>query len=396
MLSAEWGPIPCRWAVAPGALRSGDIVELEGWIRRGEIQVSALRILAPALELGGQPGWQEEEEQQTSKRANLGLRAQVLQAIRDFFAGEGFLEVETPILVYAPGQEAQLRLFETAFIGRTTLPCCLVSSPEHHMKRLLGAGCRRIFQLARSFRNGERSPQHNPEFTMLEWYRTYASYEEIMVDVEELVAAVCLAVKGTARVQYQGRTFDLTPPWERLTVREAFARFAGMDLELGSSAEEFYLQAREICPSVDTSDTWEEIFFKVFLEKVEPAMAAGRPVLLKDYPACMAALAKIKAGEQVAERAEAYVAGLELANGFTELNDPQEQRRRFAAEREKRAARGYPLHPLDEEFLQMMERGMPPAGGMALGVDRLVMLLADAPQIDAIIAFPFDHAEGYL
>lgn len=265
------------------------------------------------------------------------------------------------------------------------------------MKRLLGAGCERIFQLGRAFRNGERSALHNPEFTMLEWYRAYASYEEIMGDVEELVAAVSREVRGTTLLEYQGRRVNLRPPWRRLTVREAFGEFAGLDLDLGASAEEFRRQARDTCPSVDTEDTWEEIFFKVLLDRVEPGMAAaGRPVLLKDYPASMAALAKLRPVDQVAERVEAYVAGLELANGFTELNDPREQRQRFMEERRKRAAIGYPLHPVDEDFLQMMELAMPPAGGMALGVDRLVMLLADAGRIDEVIAFPFDHAEGCL
>lgn len=396
VLSAEWGQLRCRWK-APVAVRySGDLVELEGRMGKDGVQVSALRVLVPALQMRDQGGREDCERKNAAKRANLLVRARVLQAIRSFFVGARFLEVETPALVHAPGQEAHLLLFETTFKGQTNLPCCLISSPEHHMKRLLGAGCERIFQLSRSFRNGERSEVHNPEFTLLEWYRAYASYEEIMVDVEHLVASVCLAVRGTTRIEYQGRSLDLTPPWERLRVQEAFGRFAGVDLKLGSSTEEFYLQVRDHCPSVDTRDTWEEIFFKVFLEKVEPAMAAGRPVLLKDYPASMAALAKVVAGEQVAERVEAYVGGLELANGFTELNDPLEQRRRFMVEREKRTAQGYPLHPLDEGFLQMLELGMPPAGGMALGVDRLVMLLADVPRIDEIIAFPFDDAEGSL
>jgi lysyl-tRNA synthetase class 2 len=265
------------------------------------------------------------------------------------------------------------------------------------MKRLLGAGCERIFQLGRAFRNGERSSLHNPEFTMLEWYRAYAGYEEIMEDVEGLVATVAREVRGATLIPYQGREVELAPPWPRLTVREAFARFAGLELDFGLDIEAFRRQAKGSCPSVDSEDGWEEIFFKVFLEKVEPGMAAeGRPVLLKDYPPSMAALAKLREGDQVAERVEAYIGGLELANGFTELNDPQEQRRRFAEERRKRTAKGQPLHPLDEEFLQMMELGMPPAGGMALGVDRLLMLVADAGQIDQVMAFPFEHTEGGL
>ncbi|MCC7264467.1 MAG: EF-P lysine aminoacylase GenX [Candidatus Latescibacteria bacterium] len=324
----------------------------------------------------------------------LELRAQVLAAIRGYFGQAGFLEVETPSLVPAPGQEAHLQLFETTFHGREPLSCFLVSSPEHHMKRLLGAGCERIFQVGRAFRNGERTASHNPEFCMLEWYRAYASYEEIMVDVEELVAAAGRAVCGSAAITYQGRGLDLSPPWPRMSVREAFGAYAGFELDFGASREHFQAQAGRVCASVDTTDTWEEIFFKMLLEKVEPGMTAtGRPVLLKDYPASMAALAKIHPSG-VAERVEAYAGGLELANGFTELNDPVEQGRRFDAERAKRAALGYPVYPLDVDFLAMLALGMPPAGGMALGVDRLVMLLADAAHIDEVIAFPFALAEG--
>ncbi|MBI2505437.1 MAG: EF-P lysine aminoacylase GenX [Candidatus Latescibacteria bacterium] len=388
------GQVPCLWDTPAAGLHCGDIAELEGQIRGGVLRVEKLKVLAPALRPPGEGEGAHREQKNGELRSVLALRARVMRAIRNYFAEEDFLEVETPILVRAPGQEAHLLLFETEFRGGTAEACCLVSSPELHMKRLLGTGCGRIFQLSRAFRNGERSALHHPEFTMLEWYRAYASYEEIMADVERLVAAVSRAVRGTTQLEYQGRQVELAPPWIRLTVQEAFRRFAGLNLDFASSREVFLRQARGNCPSVDTGDSWEEIFFKVFLEKVEPALALGKPVLLKDYPACMAALAKIAADGQVAERVEAYVGGLELANGFTELNDPREQRRRFGSERLRREEQGYPLHPQDEEFLQMMEQGMPPAGGMALGVDRLVMLMGDAAVIDEVIPFPFDLTEG--
>ena len=330
-------------------------------------------------------------------RKNLELRAAILRQTRAFFAARGFLEVETPLLVRAPGQEAHLELFRTEFSGTAPLPCFLISSPELHMKRLLGSGFERIFQVCRCFRNNERSPLHNPEFTMLEWYRAHAGYEEIMEDAEELVAQVCRQVLGTTRICRQGRAVELAPPWGRLTVRQAFAACAGIDLDACAGAGEFRRQAPRACPSLDSRDSWEEIFFKILLEKVEPALAARGPVFLKDYPAGMAALARLKEEDRrVAERVEAYVAGVELANGFSELNDPREQRQRFAAERHKRRERGLPLHPLDEEFLRMMEQGMPRAGGMALGVDRLVMLLAGASSIDEVLAFPFAEAEERL
>lgn len=375
--------------------RAGDIVEARGRMRAGRLWVEELRVLAPALGAPWEGDWRR-FNRNSQVRRHLELRAAVLREIRAFFAGRDFLEVETPLLVQAPGQEAHLRLFETQFSGREALNCFLVSSPELHMKRLLGGGCERIFQVCRCFRNGERSPLHNPEFTMLEWYRAFASYQEIMADTEELVAQVCQQVLGTTRLRHQGRWVELAPPWERLTVRQAFAEWAGIDLDACAELEEFRRQAR-VCPSVDRRDSREEIFFKVLLERIEPVLAEKGAVFLMDYPADLAALAKLKEGDgRVAERVEAYAGGLELANGFTELNDPHQQRQRFAAERRKRLEQGLPLHPLDEEFLQMLEQAMPPAGGMALGVDRLVMLVAGAAAIDEVIAFPFARVEEGL
>jgi lysyl-tRNA synthetase class 2 len=398
VLAGEGGEIAAfGWAPALREGQSGDLVEIEGRLAEGRLRVERLRVLAPALAVPGEGGWPGLVQAQAALRRVLDLRARVLRAVREHFEGGGFLEVETPSLVLAPGQEAQIQLFQTTFHGRQPLDCCLLSSPEHHMKRLLGAGCERLFQIARAYRNGERSPLHHPEFSMLEWYRAYASYEEIMADAEQLVAAVGAAVCGSTRLRYQGREVELAPPWPRLGVGEAFAAYAGLELDGDLPIEEFRRRARSCCASVDTADGWEEIFFKVLLEKVEPGLAAlGRPVLLKDFPAGLAALAKLRPADRLAERVEVYVAGFELANGFTELNDPREQRQRFAEERRKRAASGYPLHPVDEDFLAMMELGMPPAGGMALGLDRLVMLLGDLRTIDEALAFPFGPAEGRL
>ena len=325
-------------------------------------------------------------------RKRLVVRAAVLRAMREFFIGQGFLEVETPSLVQAPGQEPYLQVFQTTFKGDAEIPLFLITSPEHHMKRLLGGGFDRIFQICRCFRNGERSGVHNPEFTMAEWYRAGAEYSAIMDDTENLVAHVTRTVLGTTEIAYQGMLFDLAPPWARLTVRQAFKEFAGISLEDCRGVDEFRLCARACdCHSVSPGDTWEDIFFKIFLEKVEPALRGKGTIFLTEYPASMAAMAKLKESDPtVAERVEAYIAGLELANGFTELNDPQEQRQRFATDRQKRCQAGFAVHPLDGEFLEMLEQGMPPAAGIALGVDRLVMLLTDAAEIADVISFPFD------
>lgn len=373
-------------------VRPGDVVEVFGSVQSGKLWVERLELLAPAQ----RSPWAEGSDGQGfardegRRRQNLVLRSKVVRAIRGFFQALGFLEVETPALVQAPGSEAHLEPFRTRPGGRDATARYLITSPEHHMKRLLGSGLERIFQICRCFRDGEVSATHNPEFTMVEWYRAYASYEEIMADAEELVVEVCRAVRGEPGVSWQGQAISCQPPWRRLTVRQAFADFAGVELRSCASAAVFARQARERgCGSVAPLDTWEDVFYKLLLEKVEPALAGLGPVFLTEYPASMAALAKLKEDDPaVAERAEVYLAGLELANGFTELNNPVEQRRRFADEARKRRGLGLPDLPEDEEFLATMERGIPPAGGMALGVDRLAMLVGDVPAIDGVLAFP--------
>ena len=370
----------------------GDIVQLRGHAAAGELYAEHLELLAGPREgpWDAAGDWQRFSRRGGRQQENLAVRAQVLSAIRAFFAGAGFLEVETPALVVAPGQEAHLQVFETRLLEAAPAPHFLVTSPEHHMKRLLGGGLSRIFQICRCFRNGERSRIHSPEFTMVEWYRAYASLDEVMADVEQLVRHVCRTVSGRAGLVYQGVPVELAPAWRRLTVAQAFERYAGVVLPECRTADELRRRARTLgFASARDEDSWEDLFYKLLVERVEPALVALGPVLLAEYPACMAAMAKLKETDpSVAERAEVYIAGLELANGFTELNDPAEQRRRFADECRKRNLLGYPALPLDREFLRMMEQGMPPAGGMALGVDRLVMLLTDAAAIGDVIAFP--------
>lgn len=386
------GKVPLRWEGEETESREGDIVEVRGRVLAGEVLVDQIRVLAAATaSWKGRGDWHRFHGGVEGLQANIRMRGVVLRAIRDFFAARGFLEVETPSLVRTPGQEAHLQLFQTEYRGETTVASFLVSSPEHQMKRLLGGGFERIFQIGRCYRNGERSDAHNPEFTMLEWYRAFASYEEIMEDTEQLVNFVARAVRRTGEIEYQGKSLKLDAPWSHLGVLEAFQRFAGVEILPCEKVDEWRRRVRELgYRSVASEDSWEDIFFKILIEKVEPALGQLGAVFLRDYPACLAALAKLKEEDPgVAERVEVYIAGLELGNGFTELNDPQEQRQRFAAERKKRQQEGYPLHPQDEEFLQMMEQGMPPAGGMALGVDRLVMLLGDAGRIDEVMAFPF-------
>ena len=383
------GRVDFKVTKSEGRPQIGDIVELHGRVWGGDLLVDQVILLVKVQqrpwEVWGD--WQRFNGEGSVLRANQLLRDTVVKAIRAFFADRGFIEVETPTLVRAPGQEVQLEVFETKTDGGEGL--FLTTSPEHHMKRLLGGGFDKIFQICRSYRKEESSKIHNPEFTMLEWYRSYANYEQIIDDLESLVVHLGQTLVGSTKIEYQGTSIELRAPWRRLTLHQAFTLYADLDLDACKSRDEFFRQAS--CrgfASVNPEDSWDDIFFKVLLEKIEPALGAG-PVLLKDYPAPLAALAKIKEdNSSVAERVEAYIAGMELANGFTELNNPREQRQRFVAERQQRRDLGLPIHPLDEEFLSMLQQGMPPAGGMALGVDRLLMLFANAASIEEVIAFP--------
>jgi len=375
-------------------LRVGDIVALRGRGPIADFAVEEIQLLTPSQRPApsGCPTWEQAETVARKRRDRLRLRSDILRAIRGFFEVAGFLEVQTPALVPAPGLEAHLEpmAVPSGPQDRGASTQYLITSPEHHMKRLLGEGFSCIYQMGKCYRSGEVSSQHQPEFTMVEWYRAYATYEEIAADVEALVAYVSQRVLGTATVEYAGYQLDLASSWHRLTVTEAFARYGGVDLRTCRDAQALGRAARAAgCDSVVDDDTWDEVFFKVLLEKVEPRLADLGAVLLQDYPAPLAALSKLKVDDPLtAERVEAYVGGLELANGFTELNDPREQRRRFMAERQRRRARGGTVLPLDEAFLRMLSDGMPPAAGMALGVDRLTMILTDATAIDSVVAFP--------
>jgi lysyl-tRNA synthetase class 2 len=300
----------------------------------------------------------EELTRLASKRANLALREKALRSIRRFFREQGFLEVTTPLVSPSliPEEHIHAVEAETGF---------LLPSPEIHMKRLLAAGYDRIFQIGPCFRGRERGEQHLPEFTMLEWYRTGRDYMALADDCEGLLPAVCRAVCGDERIEYLGESIDLAPPWNRLTVREAFRTHAGWD---------------------PIAEQDPQRFERDLGLKVIPALRGERPCFLVDFPACEASLARRKADDpRVAERLELFAGGLELANGFSELTDPQEQRRRFEEANERRRARGAKAYPLPEKFLAFLGR-LPPSAGIALGIDRLVMLLAGASRIDEVAA----------
>ena len=327
-----------------------------------------------------------------SPSANLLRRAKIIQGVRQFFVEQGFVEVETPALVDSPGMEPHLSALEI----HCTLPDgkkkrkFLHTSPEYCMKKLLGAGWGKIFQICRVFRDGEVGPTHQIEFTILEWYRAHADYRRIMEDCEELIGHLAERVLGRNEISYQGKRIDLTPPFQRLSVARAMSLYAGVDIGRNRDAPSLLEEVRSKGYRLDPDGTYsyDDIFFKVFLEVVEPALGLTKPTILYDYPASMAALARLKAENPFwAERFEIYAAGLELANAFSELNDPLEQRGRFEEEQKLRARLGKPVYPIDEELLGALSR-MPPSAGIALGLDRLVMLFCDAPSIQEVLAFP--------
>ena len=299
--------------------------------------------------------------------ANLQTRSRILQAVREFFYSRDFIEAETPVRIPAPALETNI---DAPPSGRAWLR----ASPELHMKRLLVEGCPRLFQIGPCFRSGECGRRHNPEFTMLEWYRASADYTEILRDTEALFNHVFKTVTGSTSFSYGGGRIDLDRPWHCHTVREAFMNWAGWD----------------------PVENWDPDRFDFDLVgKVEPALPQDRPCVLTDYPAPAASLARLKPhNPRVAERWEVYVGGLELANAYSELCDPAAQRARFLAAAEERRALGKEIYPLDEPFLRALEKGMPPCGGIALGIDRLIMLACGASDIAEVR--PFCQRPGEL
>ncbi|MBK9516458.1 MAG: EF-P lysine aminoacylase GenX [Anaeromyxobacter sp.] len=331
----------------------------------------------------------------SARREMARARARLSAEVRRALGAAGYEEVETPTLVPAPGMEPHLSPFLTPFLpegGGPPSPRWLITSPEYAMKRLLAEGFERIFQLSRVFRNGEVSATHNPEFTMLEFYRAGTGYAGIMADLERLVeaAARALAPGGAPEVRRGGRTVALAAPFERLTVAEAFRRHAGVDLgACAGDAVRLRAAARAAGHPVGPADEpFDDTFFRLMLDAVEPRLGLERPTFLTDWPASMAALARLRADDpRWAERFELYAGGLELANGFTELTDAVEQRARLLEEQALRVRLGRPALPLDEDFLAALPR-MPEAGGVAVGFDRLLMLLTGAASIEEVLLFP--------
>jgi len=295
------------------------------------------------------------------KRDILRVRAEILHSIRRFFRERDYLEVETPILSPAPAPELHIDAIACG-------PQYLQTSPELFMKRLLAAGYPRLFQICSCFREGERGDRHLPEFTLLEWYGAGKDYFFLMEECEDLLRSLARALYGKEEFSYQGRPIDLSVPWERLSVDDAFRRYGG-----GVSVR------RALA---------EDCFDEVLVTRIEPELGKGHPTFLYDYPVELAALARTRQDNpSLAERFELYLPGIELANAFSELIDPHEQTRRFEDAQAQRSALGKRPYAWPARFLQALPT-MPPAAGIALGVDRLVMLLTDRASVDEVVAFP--------
>ena len=339
------------------------------------------------------PWWAPDRH--ADRRPALLQRGAIKKALRSWFEKGGFTEVECGILAASPGNEAHLHGFETRLVtpGGEERTAYLHTSPEFAAKKLLAAGETRIFDFARVFRNRERGPLHAPEFTMLEWYRVGEDYRAVMDDTLA-VLKVAADATGVARFSFRDRHCDPRARADRLTVSEAFSLHAGIELlpTLSPSGEgnrdALATSARRGGLEVGHDDSWADIFSKILAARVEPKLGLGRPLLLYEYPACEAALARRSSHDaRLAERFELYVCGVELANGFGELTDPAEQRARFEAEMTVMQHVYGRRYPIDEDFLAALAL-MPPASGVALGFDRLVMLATHAPHIDHVLWTP--------
>ena len=316
------------------------------------------------------------------------IRTQTEDGIREFFRSQGFTETRTPLLVPSPGMEPHIRPFKVEAYGRAEEAYFLPTSPEFAMKRLLVGGLEKIFQICPSFRSEPRSVTHHPEFTMLEWYRTQAGDKEIQNDVERLFEFLAIQIHGSPHIPYRGRRISVAAPWPRLRVRDLFVEHAGVDLVASADSQQLAADCRRLGIGTDPTDTWDDLYFKIWLNLIEPRLPDNQAVIVTRYPASQAALAVVDQdpdGSLWARRFEVYAGGLELGNAFQELTDPVEQRRRFEKDMHLRAqiyGSDFPKTPLDEGFLQALKEGLPPSGGIAMGVDRIVMLLADEPEID--------------
>lgn len=391
-----------------GDLDVGDILGVEGIVmktRTGEttVQVHRFWLLAKALRPIPEKWHGLKDVEVRYRQRYLDLianpsvreifvkRALILRSIRRFLDERGFLEVETPILQPVYGG-ALARPFITHH-NALDMDLYLRIAPELYLKRLIVGGFERVYEIGRNFRNEGIDARHNPEFTMLEAYQAYADYHDIMRLVEELIAFVAQSVLGTMSITYQGHTIDLTPPWRRLRLLDTLKEATGVDfLAFRHDDERAREIGRQLGLSVEPTDHWGRILDEALKKKVVPTLI--QPTFLMDYPVEISPLAKRKPEDPtMTERFQGFIGGLEVANAFSELNDPLDQRERFERQQRLRQQGDPEAHPLDWDFVTALEYGMPPTGGLGIGIDRLTMLLTDSPSIREVILFPLLRPE---
>lgn len=313
------------------------------------------------------------------------LRSRTIQALRKFLDDQGFLEVETPMMQPIPGGAAA-RPFITHH-NALDMDLYLRIAPELYLKRLIVGGLEKVYEINRNFRNEGIDTRHNPEFTMLEIYQAYANYQDMMKLTEQLVSTVCQQVKGTRKITYQGKEIDLAPPWQRVGFYDAMAQHAQIDTSRLAEVESARALCEELDLPADEDLSLDTLVGNIFDKFVQPNLI--QPTFVIDYPTAISPLAKRKLDDPtLVERFEPFIGGQELGNAFSELNDPLEQRERFAEQAAARAQGDEEAHPMDEDFLRALEYGMPPTGGLGIGIDRLIMLFTDSPSIREVIFFP--------
>jgi lysyl-tRNA synthetase, class II len=381
------------------SLDIGDIVGIEGTVfasKRGELSIraDAWELLSKSLRPPPEKFHGLEDVETRYRRRELDLmaneetrelflkRARTIAEVRRWFDDRGFTEVETPVLQPLYGG-ALARPFTTHH-NALDRDLYLRIATELYLKRLVVGGIEKVYELGKDFRNEGISHKHNPEFTMLEWYEAYADYNDVAEELEGLVSAVAQAVVGTTKIEREGETIDLAPPWRRVTLRDAIKEETGIDVMAHPSREEL---AKAMGSEPDPEEGWGKLVDGLLSKQVEPKLI--QPTFIVDYPVELSPFAKRHRSEEgLVERWEAFVGGIEISNAFTELNDPDEQRRRFEAQAEETARGDEETQPYDETFVESLEQGMPPTGGAGLGIDRLVMILTGAQSLREVLLFP--------
>ena len=318
------------------------------------------------------------------------FRAEVLNLTRQFFKERSYLEIESPLITPCPTLDSNIHPVEVLLEDEQGNPSSMFlhTSPEHAMKKLLAGGAEKIVYLGKVFRNREQTCLHNSEFTLCEWYRTGADYHDIMQDTEELIHFLGQKLFNSSTLKYQGQAIDISLPFTKKTIHDLFLEHTGIDLTFAKDITSFKQLAKEQNHLCSESDTWEDLYFKLFINYIEKTLGKKKAMFVTDYPSRMALMARVKEDDPLwVERAELYIGGLELANGYTELTDPQEQRERFLEEQKKKQMQGF-NYPLDEELIDALQSGLPPCSGMALGIDRLIMLFLDKTDIEDVLLFP--------